>query len=1121
MNFFELHKILFRFFKRFGLAFKSNDLLRIYTGLLALAILANPWFINSILTGLGFKVLPDWYLGVEVAVVVLLAGICIYLSFRYQSHLPTSVTSRTSIKGLLAFDVDDHRIFSQLQREREIALVISLFSSADHQFALLHGRSGTGKTSFLRAGLLPALREKWPSVIAIYVNFTHQPPVQLIQRALKVQYGMDVDRFTGFLQIVQFLDLQGKSAIFLFDQFEQYLLAQNATKENTEFASDLVRWYQRKEQNQTKILFSIRGDFLDFWTPLRQQMGLNLGPQEEIRLEAFTPSQATLILEVIAQTERIGFDKEFIETVCTEQLRGKENGRISPVDIQILAFMILISADREEVGFNKQTFESIGGVEGLMFRYIEKVINQEQTQWKKEEALKVLLGLVNLDENVKVGQLTLDQLHHRLKEHLPKEQLQTILEYLSRNDVRLVAKVVQEGCSLYELAHERMIASLRRLANKEITDAEKANLLLNQRVNEWLGNHRSSRYLLTWRERRLLHANWPFLQWEPLQQEKQDLLKRSRKRSQRPIIVVIITGILITAGYFLMQTTNAKVWRMERDFAFLAKGNTVDENFGMIALTYYTQGKWEATNQAINKIPDSVTQLKITADCLRYSLLKLKAGDTAQQIEGLHRVVMNLQGRKEFDCYALLPVAQLAVARKNKVLIRSCALYAQAAVRDTIGHQPSAKLNLVQPIIQLAMVLKDEETLTVLNQFIHRVRRDTLKLSERYRPYFFSSLAEAAGLLQDEDLLHSVIYSNAVNARELSYVRSRAIAGILANGDTLFLQRVLQADSNLLSNLNPKLLAELAVAFKSKQLLHKAFARLENPGSEEMQFEIEEIIESAAVLNDRDLLRKIATVKSESLGWIEKVSRQGINASYQLKDTGLFELFWSKVRLSPSYSYSRFFIGSFEPLFFFKGRSYAKKVVLENEPPDQFDKDEFWADIIMALNKFPDDELLDRGFTNYLQLRGFKNGYEISALIAAILAAVDEQKKWNQISRYKDLPHNQQIVFMKWLVFHGMLKKAENMLDNIEREIPSILGDRNVIYFNMVLAYSLLQKWDKVFKYYRLLNADSYRAKALCTFQICREFLKSPKIGDEERTQFVYLLSAIGLPNTEERFRDF
>jgi hypothetical protein len=55
--------------------------------------------------------------------------------------------------------------------------------------------------------------------------------------------------------------------------------------------------------------------------------------------------------------------------------------------------------------------------------------------------------------------------------------LKEAVEWLTRGDVRLSMPVKRDDIEGYGLAHERLIPALRRIANKELTEADRANLL--------------------------------------------------------------------------------------------------------------------------------------------------------------------------------------------------------------------------------------------------------------------------------------------------------------------------------------------------------------------------------------------------------------------------------------------------------------------------------------------------------------------------------------------------------------------------------------------------------------------------------------------------------------------
>jgi tetratricopeptide (TPR) repeat protein len=95
-----------------------------------------------------------------------------------------------------------------------------------------------------------------------------------------------------------------------------------------------------------------------------------------------------------------------------------------------------------------------------------------------------------------------------------------------------------EGDVGYELAHERLIPALRQVANQELTDANKANLLLDRRVNEWLGSGKNRRYLFSERELWLLRQQRGFLEWGQQQAQKRELLRRSWRKNARNLAIV-------------------------------------------------------------------------------------------------------------------------------------------------------------------------------------------------------------------------------------------------------------------------------------------------------------------------------------------------------------------------------------------------------------------------------------------------------------------------------------------------------------------------------------------------------------------------------------------------------
>ncbi|NJP11121.1 MAG: hypothetical protein HC866_17960 [Leptolyngbyaceae cyanobacterium RU_5_1] len=127
----------------------------------------------------------------------------------------------------------------------------------------------------------------------------------------------------------------GKPLILLFDQFEQFFVHQKRKQDREPFIQALNEWYQ--SALPVKILMCIRGDLSDRLVELQHALGYSLGPQEVFRLERFTPREATAVLKVIADSEALQFDERFASELTENELANREDGSISPVDLQILS----------------------------------------------------------------------------------------------------------------------------------------------------------------------------------------------------------------------------------------------------------------------------------------------------------------------------------------------------------------------------------------------------------------------------------------------------------------------------------------------------------------------------------------------------------------------------------------------------------------------------------------------------------------------------------------------------------------------------------------------------------------------------------------------------------------
>ncbi|MEO1400516.1 MAG: hypothetical protein AAFV72_04595 [Cyanobacteria bacterium J06635_1] len=267
---------------------------------------------------------------------------------------------------------------------------------------------------------------------------------------------------------------------------------------------------------------------------------------------------------MIANTENLGFERKFIAELAEEELADREDGLISPVDLQILSWMIERQSGEELRAFNRSAFQKFGGVEGLLTRFLERTLEARVTTSQRQSAVKVLLALTDLDRQVRAGVLTVSVLKEKLKGSAKPEEVSEAVSWLARGDVRLITPQEQEQAVGYELAHERLIPALMRQAGKELSAADQANRLLDRRVNEWLGNQCQNRYLFGLRELWLIDRQKPYLVWGAKREQKERLLRLSRRRGYGLLAALCLAALVSTGfGSWLKFTPNGQIYQIQ------------------------------------------------------------------------------------------------------------------------------------------------------------------------------------------------------------------------------------------------------------------------------------------------------------------------------------------------------------------------------------------------------------------------------------------------------------------------------------------------------------------------------------------------------------------------------
>jgi len=511
-----------------------------------LSFLSSNWFLENI--GVSF-IIPTYvkvFIWLLLILLFLVAVLIRYKELAAYSPTYVSLSDSSPIKGPLPFQSSDAELFKKLERNGEIQLFTNAISQKSYRIGVLTAVSGCGKSSLLNAGLLPTFKNLGQT--CVIVNFTNKPAGDSVTEALKSELAISdlvetTDVYALLEKVVAKRSFQ--TLILVLDQFEQFFTQIPSSSEREPFIMQLKQICDNLPS--VKILMSIRSDFLNYLHEVQEKLQYTLDvTRNYFTLKKFTIEQAVAVFMVIAEAEKIeNRDISYLERITTEELASKEDGLISPVDLQIIS-LIIKSNKEKNTSYNERSFKQLGGVEGLLKRYIVEQLNVPNL-FKKESVLNVLLILIDTNKGVKVGQLNADEIATRLVyEH--KADLANILQWLEA--IRLIHSIGSPP--RYELAHERLILPILNILNDSNISLRKVDYLIERRSDEWIANNRNSRYLFSVKELLLINKYKRAITWGKNEKAKRQLLRQSVKAFRNwgfaivSVVVFAVSLLLIT-----------------------------------------------------------------------------------------------------------------------------------------------------------------------------------------------------------------------------------------------------------------------------------------------------------------------------------------------------------------------------------------------------------------------------------------------------------------------------------------------------------------------------------------------------------------------------------------------
>jgi WD40 repeat protein len=441
---------------------------------------------------------------------------------------PSATDARSPYLGLATFQEANADLF--FGRDALVANLVEYAGRAP--FLAVLGASGSGKSSVVRAGLIPMLKggnlpgsEHWR-----YLVFKPgaRPLDALAAELAKLQGGDLGAALTLSRQLAEsdralllaadmLLDRSaGQRLVLVVDQFEELwtLLPAEAVQRAALLAQQQVPFIQlllaavAAPDTPLLVVLTMRADFLHRAAE-HPELARAIA-EHDVIVSPMTPAELRDAIVRPAELSGGSFESGLIDELIA-QTRGRE-GALPLLEYTLLE---LWKQRRTDGTMTWDAYQIVGGVEGALAARADAILAERYTPKQQDELRQVLLRLVQPGEGA-----TDTRRRVRLNDVVPAgetlDALQTLLKPITDERLLTTGRDSATGDETIEVTHEALIRAWPRLVGwiAEARDDLQLQLQLEEAANEWQANSEN-----------------PGLLWSGLRLSKaEDWIERARPR---------------------------------------------------------------------------------------------------------------------------------------------------------------------------------------------------------------------------------------------------------------------------------------------------------------------------------------------------------------------------------------------------------------------------------------------------------------------------------------------------------------------------------------------------------------------------------------------------------------
>ncbi len=422
-------------------------------------------------------------------------------------------------------------------REREVEAFVNRLIS--EPLLAVVGPSGSGKSSFVQAGVLPELPAQWRAII---LRPGASPLAALeahLQAAGVEARGLRDDPGTLAEALRESAAREHATIVLVIDQLEELFTLCKDDRERAAFAAAIAD-ATRTELDPIRVIVTLRDDFLMTAAGMpvlgdRLARGLQL---------LATPAPDDLERIVLEPARRAGYQFED-PALATEMVDAVVTQAGALALLSFTAAELWKLRDRHFRQLTRKAYVAIGGVAGALAKHAEATLSELSIEDQRLVRI-AFRHLVTVDGTRQV--LTVDELHQLLAQ---KARAQHVVDRLIAARL-LVASEDTGGVARIEIIHEALLAAWPRLVEWRREDAEGARLRDQLRIAARQWESRGRPRGLLWRddalaEYRIWRARHPGRMTEVEEAFGRTSLDDER-RGRRVRRTLLITAFLVLGG---------------------------------------------------------------------------------------------------------------------------------------------------------------------------------------------------------------------------------------------------------------------------------------------------------------------------------------------------------------------------------------------------------------------------------------------------------------------------------------------------------------------------------------------------------------------------------------------